>query len=115
MLPLVRAGFYRNRRSDKAETKRKGGIVYESRDSSTFMAFLGAITGGVTGLAKDLDKTYFKYQFGLKDVDSGNETIFYSDTLVQVGDCVYVDVGSNKGQRDVKIKKVEDHVCSQGS
>lgn len=105
------AGDVYDRRSEERETKRKGGIVYESDQSAGFQAFIGAIVGGVRGLSSDLNKTYYKFHFQLRNVDSDEVSDFYSDDLLSRGDCVYVDVGKRKNQKHVVIKKVERRVC----
>ena len=100
-----------DRRHEEAKRKGSANVDRDGRESANLAAFFGAVVGGINGLSKDLDKTYSKYQFELRDVDSNEVTFFYSDTLLSRGDCVYVDVGKVKNQNQVKIKRVKKTIC----
>ena len=102
-----------DRRRKKREIEDKGGLAIPDNSSSTFSAIIGAFVGGFKGLSRDLKKTYYKYQFSLRDVDSGTVRQFYSDSLLNRGDCVYVDVGGTSGKKRVDLKVVEKRVCDE--
>lgn len=76
------------------------------------IAAVYAVVGGVIGLSRDLEKVYYRYEYVLDDTDSEHTHVFYSDSSLAYGDCVYVDAGKKPGGRKyVTVKKIASQIC----
>ena len=62
------------------------------------IAQVGIVVSGVESISNDSYKQLnYKYQYHLNATDDDFVQIFFSNTLFQYGDCVYVDKGFKKG------------------
>ena len=102
----------------------QGGKTKEPKYGMPILATLGAIYGGIKGLAKDLTDINYQYQYNLLDVDSGIVHVFFSDIKLGLRDCVYIDgmswrkvdgVKQRKANRHIEIKKVDTNICTNNA